>query len=353
MKVLSSIFFKKYICYNSIEVILLATIKDVAKLANVSVSTVSIVINGHAKERKIPNSTIDKVMQAVMELNYRPNVNARRLRENNHKLIFALYWPLDSRTNMLASLLSGFQEIIHKNKIHCEIIVKTYQTNHIQDSFQDVLNNSFDAVIIGGTDAQDLQYLENITTNAPVLLINRDSNIHSTVSISNETIIDMSIQLLSFHRNQEVHLITSASPFYAAKQRTNAFIEACQTKNIPITKQYTTLNSFEGGIEIAKKYKQIQNCIIFCEDSPIALGMLYYMNRHQIHVPKDISIFSLNYSDLHYTCYATPSLTTIHVPYEKIASCAVNTLFELCKNKKKILHETIQPELFIKESCTL
>ena len=331
----------------------MATIKDVAKLANVSVSTVSIVINGHAKERKIPDTTIERVMKAVTELNYRPNVNARRLRENNSKLIFALYWPLDSRTNMLASLLSGFQQIIHKNQILCELIVKTYQLNHIKESFQDVLSNTFDGVIIGGTDIQDLKYLESISTTTPLVLINRDSSVHSTVSLSNETIIHMAIELLSSHKGKDIHLITSTTPFFAANQRTNALIQACQTNHIPISKHYTTSNSFEGGIEIAKNYENLQNCILFCEDSPIALGMLYYMNRHQIHVPKDISIFSLNYSDLHYTCYATPSLTTIHVPYEKIASCAVNTLFELCKNKKKILHETIQPELFIKESCTL
>lgn len=334
------------------EVIFLATIKDVAKLANVSVSTVSIVINGHAKERKIPETTIEKVMKAVTELNYRPNVNARRLRENKHKLIFALYWPLDSRTNMLASLLSGFQQTIHKHKILCELIVKTYQLNHIQDSFQDVLNNSFDAVIIGGTDSQDLEYLENISTSTPLLLINRNSDSHSTVSISNEAIMNMSIQLLNSHKDRQLHLITSSSPFYAANQRTNAFIKACQTNNIPIFKHYTTSNSYEGGIKIAKKYEGKNNCIVFCEDSPIALGMLYYMNRHKIHVPEDISIFSLNYADLNIPTFATPSLTTIHVPYEKITSCAVNTLFELCKDKKKILHESIQPELFIRESCT-
>ena len=330
----------------------MATIKDVAKLANVSVSTVSIVINGHAKDRKIPNSTIEKVMQAVKELDYRPNVNARRLRENKHKLIFALYWPLDSRTNMLASLLSGFQNIIHKNKLHCELIVKTYELNHIQDSFQDVLNNSFDAVIVGGTDITDLKYLESISSNTPILLINRNSSKHSTVSICDQTIIDMSIQLLKAHKTRKLHLVTSTSPFFAASQRTTALINACQTNKIPIYKHFTTTNSFEGGIEIAKQYNNINNCVVFCEDSPIALGMIYYMNRHSIHIPSDISIFSLNYTDLNFTTYTTPSLTTIHVPYEKIASCAVNTLFEICKDKKKILHESIQPELFIEESCT-
>ncbi|WP_303032769.1 LacI family DNA-binding transcriptional regulator, partial [Dubosiella newyorkensis] len=58
----------------------MATIKDVAKKAGVSISTVSIVINGKDKERKISQKTVQNVWNAIEELHYKPNKNALRLR---------------------------------------------------------------------------------------------------------------------------------------------------------------------------------------------------------------------------------------------------------------------------------
>ena len=58
----------------------MATIKDVAKAAGVSVTTVSIVINGKAEERAISEATINKIHKAMRELGYQPNLSARRLR---------------------------------------------------------------------------------------------------------------------------------------------------------------------------------------------------------------------------------------------------------------------------------
>lgn len=96
----------------------MVTLKDVAKLAEVSVSTVSIVINGKTKERNIPLKTYNKVMKAIDELGYQPNVSARRLRNlDRAKPIIALYWTLDARTNMLTALLAGIQSEIEKNNL--------------------------------------------------------------------------------------------------------------------------------------------------------------------------------------------------------------------------------------------
>ena len=80
----------------------MATIKDVAKKAGVSVSTVSIVINGKSKERSIPEATQEKVAKAMAELGYQPNQTARRLRtKDEQRPVIAFYWPLDFRVPSL------------------------------------------------------------------------------------------------------------------------------------------------------------------------------------------------------------------------------------------------------------
>jgi len=60
----------------------MATIKDVANLAGVSVSTVSVIINNKAEERKISTATREKVEEAIKQLNYQPSISARKLRSN-------------------------------------------------------------------------------------------------------------------------------------------------------------------------------------------------------------------------------------------------------------------------------
>ncbi|MDE6185713.1 MAG: LacI family DNA-binding transcriptional regulator, partial [Lachnospiraceae bacterium] len=68
-------------------------IKDIAKKAGVSFSTVSIILNGRAEERKISPGTQKKVMDAVKELQYRPNISAKSLKEGrNSSFVIALFW---------------------------------------------------------------------------------------------------------------------------------------------------------------------------------------------------------------------------------------------------------------------
>lgn len=334
--------------YSTNEVIILPTIKNVAKLAGVSISTVSIVINGHANERNIPQATIDKVMRAVKELNYRPNVNARKLRSQEKKTIIALYWPLDSRTNMLASLLTGFQHTIDKNNLSCELIIKTYKVNHIKDAFDDVLLNSFDGVIVGAAAKEDLKYLESTTTNTPILLINRSSSTHSTVSISNDAILEYEMSLVD--KNKKIFVVSNKSPYYAAKQRTDLFLNALKERSISNVTIIKTEDNCDGGIAIAKKFKKEKNAIICVEDAVIAIGLLYEFNRIGIKVPEDIEVFALDYSIGDYTNFLNPSLTTIYVPSDDIANAAVNAILSLTKDNRNIIHKSILPKLFFRES---
>ena len=80
----------------------MASIKDVAQLAGVSFSTVSIIINGKATERKISEETQKRVWEAMRKLQYRPNISAKKLKEGEtDKLVVALFWSFDFRRAML------------------------------------------------------------------------------------------------------------------------------------------------------------------------------------------------------------------------------------------------------------
>ncbi|MDS0528504.1 LacI family transcriptional regulator [Clostridium sp. SHJSY1] len=338
----------------------MATMKDVAQLAGVSISTISIVINGKAKERNIPETTYKKVMDAIETLGYQPNVSARRLRNlDSPKPIIALYWPLDTRTTMLAALLTGIQIELQKNQFDCELVIQTYNNDEISNHSKEIINNTYTGVIIGATSDIDLDYLESLSPRIPVILINRKSNKFSTVSVDSTDVATEAISLLHKNSIKEVTIIEAENPYVASSQRIRAFLNSCKQNNILVDKEniITAPNSFAGGIEAVNRYINLDNKFktVFVESDLISLGMICRFNELNIKIPDDVSIISIGTIGSDFTKYSTPSITTIDIPAEKIASSAISILVETLSKKnlqERLIpvHKKIQPITYIRKS---
>lgn len=331
----------------------MTTMKDVAKLAGVSVSTVSIVINGKAKERSIPASTYDKVMEAIQELNYRPNLTARRLRSSNETKVFVLFWPFDARTEMLGTLLTGIQKELAKQQYSCEVLVRTYKNNKIKHSFEDALNNMYDGIIIGGTSEKDLDYLESVSLHTPLVLINRQSQKYSTVYVPEQDIAKTCIQLLKERNIEEIGIIRSTEKYVASSHRIEALIQSCKDSDIKSDICFSVSNSYEGGISAAARYQELSKSPkhLICESDVIALGMLYHFNHQKLLIPEELSILSLGSTHNDYTAFSTPALSVIALPSEAITSHAITQLIRLVKDPNfPPVHDSIPPEINLRES---
>ena len=94
------------------------TIKDIAKAADVSIATVSIVLNGKGKERKISEETQKRIFEIAHAMNYVPNQSAKKLRvAQSDSYSVAFYWATDFRINYLARITLGLQrEIMRQEK---------------------------------------------------------------------------------------------------------------------------------------------------------------------------------------------------------------------------------------------
>ena len=338
----------------------MVTMKDVAQLAGVSVSTVSIVVNNKAKERSIPLDTYNKVIDAASQLGYQPNVSARLLRNpSTPKPVIALYWPLDERTNILATLLSNIQLELSKNNFDCELIIQTYTNDKFKEYCKEIINNTYSGVIIGAASQSDIDYLESISTNSPIILINRKSEKYSTVKVNSTDVADQGVSLLLENSIKNVAVISTEAKYYESSKRISAFMSACKKNDISIDKDHTISvpNSYEGGIKAAEKYllmKEMPN-VIFCESDIIVLGMIYKFNRLNISVPDDVSIISIGSTSSSNTEYSTPSVTVIDIPSEEIVSNVISILLEKLTekdlhNKLTPIHKKITPIIKIRDS---
>ena len=142
--------------------------------AGVSPTTVSIVMNGRAHEKRIPDATVEKVTAAMRKLGYSPNLTARRLRTSEaRKPVLAFYWPLDYRTNMLGSFLSGIKESLAARGYECELVVQTYENDQLEKAAAPILQNNYNGVLVVAASPNDLQSLVSLDPPMPVVLIIR------------------------------------------------------------------------------------------------------------------------------------------------------------------------------------
>ena len=151
-----------------------STLKDIADLAGVSVSTASIVMRGNGSKRKISDATQQKVLAAAKSLNYTPDMRAKALRSGfSGTAVVTLFWATDIRLQMLSRFIQGLQAAPDGSR--CEIMIKTYENDHLREALTDGTLRGCNGIIICNPSGSDMDYLEQNNFPVPIVLYNRYS----------------------------------------------------------------------------------------------------------------------------------------------------------------------------------
>ena len=167
------------------------TLKDVAALAGVSAATVSLYLNGKAAGR-ISSQKQKEIEEALQQLSYQPTPAARELKRlKNIPRVYtvAVYWAADPRSALLSKVMTGIQaSLAKKPDIPFNVVICPYQPNELykQKGLIEPHLYNYDASIIANTSMMDMEYLDSIKPNIPVVLLNRRLEQYSYVSINNQ-----------------------------------------------------------------------------------------------------------------------------------------------------------------------
>ncbi len=316
----------------------MATIKDVAKLAGVSVSTVSIVVNNKAGERSISNETCEHVRWAINELGYQPNVSARKLRAPNQtKPLIAFYWPLDLRSNSLGWILRGLQSAFDSMFFTCDIVVCNYQIDHLKDTKIVDDNARYNAIIIGGTSSSDLEYLKTLNFNIPVVLYSRYSETISCAYSDNSKAGKKAAELIITHGYRNPAIVKADADYSTSSQRIKSFRETLEKEGIliPESRVFSTLDAipsgYEEGLKLLPIIKDID--VIFCQTDSIALGVSHALTSNGVRIPENVALFTSVFLNPDYTRYSNPSISSVSVPTESLTEATVQILINLLNHK--------------------
>lgn len=327
----------------------MATIKEVAKLAGVSVSTVSIIINNKAEERKISPETQEKVNEVIRKLNYQPSVAAKRLRSNElNSYTVGVFWSSDFRSSYLTRILTGLQEGLAQAKIPLDIVICPYETGKLHLQKKLYYTNSYNAILIANTTGEDDEYIHKNPISIPTILYNRESEVYHSVGIDNELTGRKAARHLISSGAKNITMICHNKLILGMSRRSKGFYNECVENGIKIDKKdiHYIDTSIHDGANVAKELIDNKNIpdAIYCDSDSIAQGMLYTFNRSNISVPNDVQVITIGLESRDYNKFYTPSITAVDIPLEKMAAKCIEVI-EAVAN-----HKITSPSRFIFEA---
>ncbi len=333
------------------------TVKDIAEMAGISPSTVSIVLTGKAQQRQISRRTQERIWEAARALGYLPNVSARSLRSAPDAACFyiLLFWAEDSRISMLARFLQGVQRAFASFEHPCELLLDPYFNSKLSASMSERVMSLCHGAIVCNADEDDMAFLHEKKIEKPVVLYNRHSEIYHTVIVDDAKIGIMAADVFASHNRKVAAVLTLEKGFGGhTSLRTIAFAKRCEELGLRIAKVTAVENSMRGG------YSGIRNLLdsrvtadcLFCASDTIALGAVKALNEFCVRIPEEIEIISTGNGDPQQEEFAVPSLSVINVPIDEMAEQCMGLLYKQLTYVSANVDSITLPTNYIpRESC--
>lgn len=272
-----------------------ATIKDVAAEAQVSIATVSRVLN---KNYVVSPELEAKVMAAIEKLNYYPNSIARSLKnENTHTIGLIVS---DIANEFFTALARSIEDIIAKRGYNLIVCSTDNRQDKEYSYLQLLMEKKVDAIILNTTGLND-EYIASLSQKIPFGLCGRKVNALSFkgdfVDSDNVTgSYELTRYLLSLgHR--KIALINGQTEVSSSAERLEGFCKAMKEAGIDVEDSYPYLyfgnfNRKESGYQGAEAMFSMANppSAIFAANNELALGVMRYCLQHGISIPEDLSL---------------------------------------------------------------
>jgi DNA-binding LacI/PurR family transcriptional regulator len=328
------------------------TAKDIAKIAGVSQSTVSRVLNKTGTDL-ISKETIKRVQEIATEMGYSPNPFARALRGKGTRLIGLVvremadpfFSSLISEISVQANRL-GYRVVLapaHSDPDEALKVVTALNTQHT------------DGVIILGDLRSDEKAIHKILEeHSAVVTMCRGSTLTEVLTIN----IDNSkgMRLLLDHLINLGHLkfaFLDGGWLGDIHERRFAFMEYLHNMRLMINPDWlkVTTNDAEGGYQAMKSLLMVspRPTAVLASDDVMAIGAMKAVYDSGLTVPKDISI--TGFDDIDISSYIYPALTTIQQPIQSISEKALYLLLDAIKGKEPQRYLIqVDPKLIVRQS---
>ena len=332
------------------------TIYEVAKRANVSISTASKALNDR---RDVSEATKQRVREIAKELNYEPSHYARALatrKTNNIGVITVRYYKTPMLTNPFYSkIIEGIEEQLIGTGLNLLTNILSKEQLESQEIPRMIKEKNVDGVILMGHMKREFIDMLN-QRGIPMVMI--DNYFEGTpikyVIADNINGAYQAVNYLINTGHKKIAYLAVSKERYSFKEREKGYRKALGEKGIAVDERFILYGPEQGDeqdyswMKKVFDYEEKPDALFLCNDvnAVLALNML---NDMGIKVPDDISVVGFDNIDL--TQHFIPSITTVDIPKDLMGKKAVEILMNILTKKKEGIENIIIPtELVIRNS---
>lgn len=306
----------------------MATMKDVARLAGVSTSTVSHVINNN---RFVSQPVRDKILSAVAELNYSPSAVARSLKAKETRTIGMLL--TSSNNPFYAEVVRGVEESCYERGYSLILCNTEGNTERMGSSLETLLQRRVDGLILMCNDRNPIsEVLFCHYPNLPVVMMDWAPFNGVCDTIQDNSLIGgkLATEYLISRGYHRIACITGPQDNTQARRRLQGYQQAMENAGLIAPEHYQIFSNFEfsGGLEAMQqllKLPEPPKAIFTCNDA-MAVGVYLAINQAGLKVGQDIAV--IGYDDIELAKFMSPPLTTIHQPTDALGKLTIDTLLQ-------------------------
>lgn len=327
----------------------MVTIKDIAKVAGVSHTTVSRALNGNPLIKK---ETRDKIEKLAAELNYIPNFSAKSLVMKKSYTIGLFFSSIDQGTSdsFLVDVIRGINHVLDEN----------YSlTVHGIDSIRHldgISRQRFDGILVMSQSDADNEFIYHVKRNhIPLVVLNRHLEDHGIMNVvaDDKGGVREAIEYAISQGHQRLAMIEGKSGFKSSIERKQGFLESLLAHSILPNPDYFV----SGDYSIESGYRAMHTLLalpfppslVFCANDDMAIGAMKACYAAQVTVPDSISL--IGFDDIVFAQYTSPALTTVRKPVADISMLGTNKLLELMQEMEtKPEQSLVKTKLMIRQT---
>ncbi|UZR97331.1 LacI family DNA-binding transcriptional regulator [Chondrinema litorale] len=333
------------------------SINDIATKLNISKTTVSFILNGKAKEKRISDKLVAKVLKKVEELGYQPNQFAKGLRTGRTNILGLMVEDISNP--FFASIAKEIEEKAYQNKykiVYCSTENDKERAKEFLTMFSTL---GVDGCIISPTMGMEEHIKKMVDTGMNVILFDRkfENTSNNVVKVNNIEGVYSAVTHLVDRGYKQIALVALTLDSPEKEERIIGYKNAVTDYGLdahifPLPFKNDYLDYVEDIMKILEKNKNLDS-IIFSTNY-LGISGLEAINNLGLKIPDDLAIISFDDHDLFRI--HKPNITVVSQPIKQLSHTAMDMLLERlqCNNKDKEESEhktvTLCTNLIVRES---
>lgn len=332
--------------------IMTITIYDVAREANVSMATVSRVVNGNPN---VKPTTRKKVLATIEQLGYRPNAVARGLASKKTTTVGAIIPDISSI--FFAELARGIEDIATMYKYN--VILSSSDQNKEKELqlINTMLEKQVDGIVFMGANITEEHIEQFNTSSVPIVLAATydETKRIPSVNIDYEHAAYEATKFLIDKGNQKTAFVTAIEETSTNELKYDGYKRALKEASLTVNEGYIVKGdyTYDSGIEAAQELEELEDkpTAIFVASDEMALGVIHGLQDMGYNVPEDVEVFGFDNTRL--ATMVRPTLSTVVQPMYDIGAVGMRLLTKYMNKEEVEEKNVVLPHRLEKRNSTL